>query len=287
MMEFLRQSFTVWWGIVLWCIVAAAVLFLLSALLYKVFFKRFYDIMLSAAAIIVLSPVLLVVTIVTAIKMKGNPFFVQKRPGKNGKIFSLIKFRSMTSEKDAQGNLLPEEKRLTPYGRALRRTSLDELPELFNIFIGNMSIIGPRPLRVEYLPRYNEFQRHRHDVRPGLSGWAQVNGRNALTWEKKFEYDVYYVRHVSLLFDLKILFMTVGVVLGRGGINDVNGDITEDFMGTPDCHVAAADKKGVNCGNNESAADEDEPAKADEKAAVKDDAAQNAHDAVSTRREEQ
>ena len=130
MMEFLRQSFTVWWGIVLWCIVAAAVLFLLSALLYKVFFKRFYDIVLSAAAIIVLSPVLLVVTIVTAIKMKGNPFFVQKRPGKNGKIFSLIKFRSMTSEKDAQGNLLPEEKRLTPYGRALRRTSLDELPEL-------------------------------------------------------------------------------------------------------------------------------------------------------------
>ena len=168
-----------------------------------------------------------------------------------------------------------------------QQISFSDTAELFNIFIGNMSIIGPRPLRVEYLPRYNEFQRHRHDVRPGLSGWAQVNGRNALTWEKKFEYDVYYVRHVSLLFDLKILFMTVGVVLGRGGINDVNGDIAEDFIGTPDCHVAAADKKDVNCGNNESAADEDEPAKADEKAAVKDDAAQNAHDAVSTRREEQ
>jgi lipopolysaccharide/colanic/teichoic acid biosynthesis glycosyltransferase len=194
-------------------------LLLWSDILYRKFFKRFYDIVLSGLAIIILSPVLLVLTILGAIKMKGNPFFTQERPGKNEKIFKLIKFRSMTCEKDANGELLPDEKRLTNYGKKLRSTSLDELPELFNIFKGDMSIVGPRPLLIRYLPRYNERQKHRHDVRPGLTGLAQVNGRNEISWAKKIETDVVYVETYSLLIDFKVIIKTVVVVLKHDGIS--------------------------------------------------------------------
>lgn len=227
-----KDLISTWWGITLICVFAAIIWFALSALLYRRFFKRFYDILISGTAIIVLSPVLAVLAAVTAIKMKGNPFFVQKRPGKNGRIFSLIKFRTMTCEKDENGVLLPDERRLTRYGRIMRKTSLDELPELFNIFIGNMSIVGPRPLLPEYLPRYSDFQARRHEVRPGLTGWAQVKGRNAISWEEKFELDVFYVDRVSLFFDIKIFFMTVGVVLGRKGVSSATSETMEDFMGT-------------------------------------------------------
>lgn len=187
--------------------------------MYKCFFKRFLDFMLSALALIVLSPVLLVLTALGAVKMKGNPFFTQERPGKNEKIFKLIKFRSMTCEKDAEGNLLPDDVRLTRYGKLLRSTSLDELPELINILKGDMSIVGPRPLLVEYLPYYTQEERHRHDLCPGLTGWAQVNGRNNIgSWEERFQYDLEYVQKCSLLFDIKILFLTVAKVFKRADI---------------------------------------------------------------------
>lgn len=165
--------------------------------------------------------------------MKGNPFFTQERPGKDEKIFKLIKFRTMTNEKDAQGNLLPDEQRMTKYGQFLRSTSLDELPEFFNILKGDMSFVGPRPLLVKYLPLYNEEQKRRHHVRPGLTGLAQANGRNSLTWEQKFEDDVKYVDNVSLSLDLSILFKTVYTVLKREGISQENNVTMEEFRGTP------------------------------------------------------
>ena len=200
--------------------------------MYKKYIKRILDFTLSLIALIVLSPVLLVLTVLGAVKMKGNPFFTQLRPGKDEKIFKLIKFRSMTCEKDRDGNLLPDEQRLTGYGKLLRSTSLDELPELLNILAGQMSIVGPRPLLVQYLPLYNEEQRHRHDVRPGLTGWAQVNGRNSITWEDKFRYDVWYVRNISFWLDVKILFLTVKKVFCREGISAEDSATMEDFMGT-------------------------------------------------------
>ncbi|MGN0818798.1 MAG: sugar transferase [Christensenellaceae bacterium] len=215
-----------WWQIVLICIGAVAVWIALSALLYKQFFKRFYDVVLSGMAIFVLSPILLVLTVTGAIVMKGNPFFTQERPGRKEKIFKLIKFRTMTCEKDENGGLLPDEKRLVKYGKILRSTSLDELPELFNIFIGNMSIVGPRPLLVKYLPWYTETEKHRHDVRPGLTGYAQAHGRNAVTWEEKFKMDVNYVKQVSLFNDIKIIFATLSAVLKR---SDVVLNALEDF----------------------------------------------------------
>ena len=221
-----------WWQILLICIGALALWIALSALLYKQFFKRFYDIVLSGMALLILSPILLILTIVGLIVMKGNPFFTQERPGKNEKIFKLIKFRSMTCEKDESGNLLPDEMRLIKYGKILRATSLDELPELFNIFIGNMSIIGPRPLLVKYLPLYNDEQKHRHDVRPGLTGYAQAHGRNALTWEEKFKMDVWYTKHISLFGDLKIIIDTVFAVLKRDGINSETSATMEEFKGS-------------------------------------------------------
>lgn len=207
-----------WWQILLICIGALAVWILLSALFYKQFFKRFYDIVLSGLALLLLTPILLVLIVLGAIKMKGNPFFTQLRPGKKEKIFKLIKFRTMTCEKDEDGNLLPDEKRLTKYGRFLRSTSLDELPELINIFIGNMSIVGPRPLLVEYLPYYTEEERRRHDVRPGLTGLAQVNGRNTVSWEKRFELDVQYRDRLTFVNDLKIIAGTVKAVLFHDNI---------------------------------------------------------------------
>lgn len=200
---------------------------------YEKYIKRILDFTLSLMALIVLSPVLLVLIIVGAIKMKGNPFFTQDRPGKDEKIFKLIKFRSMTCETDAQGNLLPDEVRLTRYGKFLRASSLDELPELINILKGDMSIVGPRPLLVRYLPLYNAEQKHRHDVRPGLTGWAQVNGRNTLSWEDKFRYDVDYVNRISFALDVKVIFMTVKKVFCREGISSETSATMEEFKGTP------------------------------------------------------
>lgn len=208
-----------WYYIVLIVLACIAGWLGLSALFYRQFFKRFYDIVLSGLALIVLSPVLLILTILGAIKMKGNPFFTQERPGKNEKIFKLIKFRSMTCEKDENGNLLPDEKRLTKYGKILRSTSLDELPELINIFKGDMSIIGPRPLLVKYLPFYTERERLRHSIRPGLTGYAQVHGRNEVSWEKKFELDIFYVEHLSFLTDAKVMIETIMVVVSHDGVS--------------------------------------------------------------------
>ena len=201
---------------------------------YARYVKRILDFTLSLIAIIVLSPLLLLLTVTGAIAMKGNPFFVQPRPGKDEKIFKLIKFRTMTNEKDADGNMLPDEKRLKPYGRLLRGTSLDELPELMNILKNDMSIVGPRPLLVEYLPRYSDRQRHRHDVMPGLTGFAQVNGRNSVTWEEKFEMDLWYAENISFALDVKIVFETLKTVLSRRGISSETSVTMEEFMGTPE-----------------------------------------------------
>ena len=199
--------------------------------IYEKYIKRLIDIVCSLAALIVLSPVLLILTIVGAIKMKGNPFFTQERPGKDEKIFKLIKFRSMTCEKDKDGNLLPDDVRLTKYGKVLRSTSLDELPELFNILKGDMSLIGPRPLLIEYLPYYNEYEKRRHDVRPGLTGLAQINGRNFLNWDKRFELDVQYVENITLRNDIKIIYNTIVKVFGKSDIasntNQIEGNFAE------------------------------------------------------------
>lgn len=186
-------------------------------MIYK-YIKRILDIISSLLAIIILSPLLGVLTVIGAFEMKGNPFFTQERPGKDEKIFKLVKFRTMTNAKDKDGNLLSDADRLTRYGKFLRNTSLDELPELFNILKGDMSVIGPRPLLVQYLPYYTEEERHRHDVRPGLTGWAQVNGRNNITWEEKFAWDVKYVNEMNLILDIKILFKTVFNVLKRDDV---------------------------------------------------------------------
>ena len=198
---------------------------------YSKYIKRALDFIISLLALTVLSPLLLVLTLVGAVKMRGNPFFVQERPGRNGRVFRLIKFRSMTNKKK-NGELLPDEERLTGYGRFLRRTSLDELPELLNILVGHMSIVGPRPLLVKYLPLYNEHQARRHEVRPGLTGWAQVNGRNSITWEQKFDYDVWYVDHVSFALDVRIVMMTVRSVLKREGISGENNATMAEFEGS-------------------------------------------------------
>lgn len=199
--------------------------------MYKRFVKRCLDFLLSLAALIILSPVLLLVAILVRCKL-GNPIlFKQERPGLHEKIFCMYKFRTMTDAKDADGNLLPDEVRLTKFGKLLRSTSLDELPELFNILKGDMAIVGPRPLLVQYLPRYNERQHHRHDVRPGFTGLAQVNGRNSISWQEKFEWDVKYVEQVSFLMDVKIIAKTVGVVLKRDGISSETSATMEEFRG--------------------------------------------------------
>ena len=204
--------------------------------MYVKFFKRFFDFIFSLIAVVVLSPVLLALIIVGAVAMRGNPFFVQPRPGKKGKdgqekIFKLVKFRTMDNRKDKDGNLLPDDVRLNKYGKIMRITSLDELPELFNILKGDMSIVGPRPLLVRYLPLYNERQKHRHDVRPGFTGLAQVNGRNSISWEEKFEWDVKYVEHVTFLRDCRIILKTIAVVLKRDGISSATSATMEEFTG--------------------------------------------------------
>ena len=202
-------------------------------MIYRNFIKRILDILLSLLCLTLLSPVLLITAILVRFKLGSPVIFHQDRPGKDGKIFKLCKFRSMTDERDANGELLPDEVRLTSFGKALRSTSLDELPEFWNILKGDMSFVGPRPLLVQYLPLYNEEQRHRHDVLPGLTGLAQINGRNAITWEKKFEYDVEYVRNLSFMLDLKIVLGTIGKVLKRDGISSENSATMEFFTGTP------------------------------------------------------
>lgn len=205
--------------------------------MYVKYIKRPLDFVLSLTALLVLFPLLLILTIVGAIAMKGNPFFVQKRPGrinkKTGqeKIFSLIKFRTMSNAKDKDGNLLPDKDRLNRYGRFLRSTSFDELPELVNIVKGDMAIVGPRPLLVQYIPRYSKEQRHRHDVRPGLTGYAQVHGRNGISWEEKFQLDVEYTKNVIFTGDVRIIFMTVVKVLEHEGISSETSETMEEFVG--------------------------------------------------------
>lgn len=203
-----------------------------KATFYETYIKRLLDILLSGIALICLSPALLVTAILVRTKLGSPVIFCQERPGRNEKIFRLYKFRSMTDAKDEHGDLLPDEVRLTPFGRWLRATSLDELPELWNILKGDMSIVGPRPLLVKYLPFYNREQRRRHDVRPGLTGWAQANGRNALSWEEKFRLDVHYVDHISFALDIKTVLLTVKNVLRREGISSETAATMEEFKGT-------------------------------------------------------
>jgi len=200
---------------------------------YERYLKRFLDIVLSLFAIIVLAPLLLVIAVFVRRKLGKPVLFTQERVGKDEKIFKMYKFRTMTDERDADGNLLPDEQRLTAFGRLLRSTSLDELPELFNILKGDMSIVGPRPLLLRYLPRYNDEQKKRHTVRPGLTGYAQVNGRNALSWEDKFAMDGWYANNVSFWLDLKIILETIKVVLMKDGISSETSATMEEFRGTP------------------------------------------------------
>ncbi|WP_431611000.1 sugar transferase [Chryseobacterium sp. 'Rf worker isolate 10'] len=197
--------------------------------MYRNFFKRIIDLFLSLIGLFLLSPIFLLVMIGLAIANQGKPFFFQRRPGKNGKIFSIIKFKTMNDKKDAEGKLLPDGERLTKIGIFVRKTSLDEIPQLINVVKGDMSLIGPRPLLVQYLTIYNTHQKRRHEVKPGITGWAQVNGRNAISWKQKFDFDVWYVDHISFLLDLKIIFMTIKKVFIREGINQ-QGEATMEFF---------------------------------------------------------
>jgi lipopolysaccharide/colanic/teichoic acid biosynthesis glycosyltransferase len=202
--------------------------------MYAKFFKRVLDFILSLTALLVLFPILLILTIIGAFAMRGNPFFVQARPGRigrdgNEKIFKMIKFRTMSNAKDSEGNLLPDDIRLNKYGRFLRKTSLDELPELWNILVGQLSIVGPRPLAVKYLPFYTDEERKRHSVRPGLTGLAQVNGRNSLNWEEKFSYDLEYVDNITLKNDVRIIFLTVKTIFEHENIGVRGTDTLIDF----------------------------------------------------------
>ena len=186
--------------------------------MYKNYIKPFIDLILGIIGTIGAMPILLPAAILLTFANRGNPFFFQKRPGKNGKIFTIVKFKTMNDRKDKNGNLLPDNKRLTTIGRLVRKTSIDEIPQLWNVLTGNMSLVGPRPLLPEYLKLYNKTQMRRHEVRPGITGWAQVNGRNAVSWQQKFEYDVWYVDHISFLLDVKILLLTVKKVFKSEGI---------------------------------------------------------------------
>ena len=199
--------------------------------MYKIYFKRFLDFFAALIGLLLLSPIVLVATIGLFFANNGKPFFFQTRPGKNEKLFQIIKFKTMNDKKDAAGNLLSDAERLTPIGSFVRKTSLDEIPQLLNVLKGDMSLIGPRPLLIQYLPLYNSIQKKRHDIRPGITGWAQVNGRNAISWEQKFEYDVWYVENCIFLLDVKILLLTVKKVFKSEGISQ-EGEVTmEVFKG--------------------------------------------------------
>ena len=199
--------------------------------MYRSFFKRVLDLIAAVVGFLVISPIFLMVTFLLFLANKGKPFFFQSRPGKNEKIFRIIKFKTMTDQKDVNGNLLPDDQRLTKVGNFVRKTSLDEIPQLLNVILGNMSLIGPRPLLIQYLPLYSEIQKRRHEVRPGITGWAQVNGRNTLSWDKKFEYDVWYVDNLSFLLDIKIIFMTFKKVFISEGISAEGQATMEAFKG--------------------------------------------------------
>jgi len=199
--------------------------------MYKNFFKRVIDFVAAIIGLIVLSPIFLIVTLALIVANQGTPFFLQARPGKNGRIFKIIKFKTMNDKTDSEGNLLPDSERITAMGSFVRKTSLDEIAQLVNVIKGDMSLVGPRPLLVEYLPLYDETQRRRHEVRPGVTGWAQVNGRNAISWSQKFEYDVWYVDHVSFATDIKILFMTIKKVFRSEGVNQEGHVTTTKFKG--------------------------------------------------------
>ena len=199
--------------------------------MYKSIFKPIFDFLVALIGLLVLSPIFLLVMLGLTIANNGKPFFFQKRPGKNEKIFSIIKFKTMNDKKDAQGNLLSDAQRLTPIGAFVRKTSLDEIPQLINVLKGDMSMIGPRPLRTYYLPLYSEVQKKRHNVKPGITGWAQINGRNAISWTQKFEYDVWYIENISFMLDMKILFLTIKKVFVREGISKEGHVTTEAFNG--------------------------------------------------------
>lgn len=200
--------------------------------MYRSFFKRLIDLIVSFVGIVILSPAILVIAILLLIVNRANPFFLQPRPGKNETIFKLIKFRTMTDRRDVNGDLLSDNERLTRIGNCIRKTSLDEIPQLINVLKGEMSLIGPRPLLVEYLPLYNNEQRKRHLVQPGITGWAQVNGRNAISWEDKFRFDIYYTEKISFSLDLKIVFLTIKKVLMSEDINSSNTVTMEKFSGS-------------------------------------------------------
>lgn len=199
--------------------------------MYQHFFKRIIDFTAALGGFILLLPLFVMITIFLFLANDGKPFFFQRRPGKNGKVFSIIKFKTMNDRKDAEGKLLSDEIRLTAVGKFVRKTSLDEIPQLLNVIKGDMSLIGPRPLLTDYLHLYNEFQNRRHEIKPGITGWAQVNGRNAISWDKKFEYDVWYVDHISFGLDCKIIFKTIQKVLKSEGINAANAATIEPFNG--------------------------------------------------------
>ena len=199
--------------------------------MYKSLFKRGFDFLASVIGILLISPIFIVVTIGLFFVNEGKPFFFQTRPGKKAKLFKIIKFKTMNDKKDADGNLLPDINRLTPIGSFVRKTSLDEIPQLLNVLKGDMSLIGPRPLLVQYLPLYNDFQKRRHEVRPGITGWAQVNGRNAISWKQKFEYDVWYVNNISFLLDISIVFRTIKKVVVSEGISQDGEATMKEFNG--------------------------------------------------------
>lgn len=202
--------------------------------MYKGGVKQVIDFFCALVGFLLLSPVFMFVTIALFFANNGKPFFFQKRPGKKGIIFSIVKFKTMTDAKDSEGNLLPDAKRLTSVGAFVRKTSLDEIPQLLNVIKGDMSLIGPRPLLVKYLPLYNDFQKRRHEIRPGITGWAQVNGRNAISWNRKFEYDVWYVDNISFLLDVKIILLTLKKVFKSEGINSSTSATMEVFKGNND-----------------------------------------------------
>jgi len=200
--------------------------------IYRTTLKPFFDILAASIGFLLLFPIFAITWVVLMFKNNGKAFFYQERPGKNERIFKIIKFKTMNDKTDENGQLLPPSERLTKAGIFVRKYSLDEIPQLLNVIKGDMSVIGPRPLLIRYLSRYNETQKQRHDIKPGITGWAQVNGRNAISWEQKFEYDVWYVKNMSLILDIKILFLTVYKVFKKDGIYSVENDIVPDFMGT-------------------------------------------------------
>ena len=229
MQEIIHIFTTAWWGILILCSVATALWLAVSVVFYRVFFKRFYDFVFSLISLIMFSPLLLLLTIAGAIMMKGNPFFAQKRPGKNGKVFKVIKFRTMTNERNENGIILPDEKRLNRYGKFIRSYSLDELPQLINILKGDMSYVGPRPQLIKDLPFFYEEQVRRQSVRPGLTGLAQVNGRNVINWEKRLEYDLEYINNITLFGDIKIIIKTAYKVLFGRDTTTPGMETSEDY----------------------------------------------------------